>query len=133
MDDDEAVGECAGRSVTPLRRFGRQLGKISGDNHHTPSMCDGGEGPETVYSMVFASTGFVCLEAKSDDFHPVLHVRTTCDDLTTERACAGGAWGADNAFSLAVTEGETYFVFVDGLEAGERGEFALMAREGRCP
>ena len=62
---------------------------------------------------------------------PLLHVRTACDDVTTEVGCNDDSSLSDTLDSLLVldaVEGTTYYLFADGYDLEEEGAFELRLR-----
>ncbi|MEM1033477.1 MAG: hypothetical protein AAGN82_24295 [Myxococcota bacterium] len=90
------------------------------------SSCQMGGTPEAVYTYVASANGTLTLTLTSmADLG--LHVRTTCNDDTTEVACVDASAMPVETLPLTVTAGTTYTIFVDGWTAGESGPFTLDA------
>jgi hypothetical protein len=106
------------------------LGDTSGDTStgtdDTSSNCNTGDGQEVGYVFVAPSTGTLTITLSSVTDQG-FSVRTPgCAALADEQICedaAGG--GVDEIDTIAVTQGETYFILVEAYTAGEEGPFDL--------
>lgn len=103
--------------------------------------CTFASGGEIVFAYTAPATGNVCMTARgADDFSGIdamIYVRTACTESATEVACNDDqdAFTSDARVQLAVTEGETYFVFVDeygGMFGGFGGPVELVIAAGGC-
>lgn len=84
----------------------------------------GGSSNETVYAITPAVNGQVTVRVSSN-FDAVLHLRSLCDDSTSELMCSDDALAAgDETVSAIATQGEPIYVFVDGY-GGEQGDYSL--------
>ncbi len=118
-------GSCAApivlaREGTPDGRAYRASGSIpeSGTEHGTGS-CGYEPTGDIVYAYTATETGSFFVDLVGPAYSGLaVHVRSACDDATTELACLGGSaeLDADRATTLLEAEaGHTYFVFVDRL------------------
>jgi cysteine-rich repeat protein len=90
--------------------------------------CGGGDAPEYVYAITPEASGLLMLEmiAIYDDLDPILYVKTDCESASTI-ACADSTFiGGYESLGIAVTGGDTYYVFADGYDI-TAGEFLLGA------
>jgi len=90
--------------------------------------CGGEDAPEYVYAITPEVSGLLMLEmiAINNDLDPILYVKSSCDGSST-LACADSTFlGGYETLSLAVTGGDTYYVFADGYDT-TAGEFLLGA------
>jgi Cys-rich repeat protein len=130
----------AGTCAAPLRLAVGQA--VQGSTAAAPALygatCGGGAaGREAVYTFA-PGAGAWCLDTAGSDFDTVLHVRTTCADPATERACDDDApeingTARDAALTLQTQARTGYLVFVDGHGGGTGGNYTLIARPGACP
>jgi hypothetical protein len=88
----------------------------------------GANAKEIVYSLTAPADGAFTFTVTSMEFKPAIYVVTDCANLDT--TCVGSSAldcdACSQQFSLAVQSGTTYFVIVDGLEAGQVGKFQLQ-------
>lgn len=107
------------------------LGANAGDNStgvatHQGS-CQLGSAPEAVYTFTAPSNGTLTLSLTSAADLGI-HVRTTCNDVNTEVGCADANIGGQmENLTVTTTMGTTYYIFVDGYDAGEVSAFTLNA------
>jgi len=91
--------------------------------------CGGAGQPERVHLLRLEQAGLKTLEleARSDDFDPVLYVlKDSCDGKASALSCLAGTKGTPLKLSLDAPETGAYYVVVDGV-AGS-GNYALVAR-----
>jgi cysteine-rich repeat protein len=60
-------------------------------------------------------------------FDPVIYVRKTCTDTTTQLACNDAIPPTIDKLSVPVTAGETYYLFIDGYDASS-GNYQLNVK-----
>lgn len=83
---------------------------------------------ERVFRLRLVEDARVTLAVEAD-YDVAVYVRRGCDDAVSEVACDDDdAAGADHAsLAMHLTAG-TYFVFVDGYDTGDSGNFTLATR-----
>jgi cysteine-rich repeat protein len=91
-----------------------------------------GAGPETAYTFTAAHTGYLTARltphnAGSGPPNLVLSVRRQCTDVSTEVACDNENSGSSVLVvdGLAVTQGDTFAIVVDGFSASDHGAYQL--------
>ncbi len=94
--------------------------------------------PDAVYA--FTTTGgtfkFSLLPNGSPDMPTALYVSSTCGDLATSCVAYSGDLynsGAGGSMTVKLATAGTYFVFVDGLHAGDVGPYTFKAEEVCTP
>lgn len=138
VDGDADTGKtCPGQAIhvwdTPAIAKGSNG---SGLSIYSSTFCleddfdpSGDEANEHVYAVTAHKTGTMTATTSASDFDHALYARGDCRDSEDERDCASAApntGGEKIAFS--VTDGKTYFVFVDGLYKNamvETGNYTL--------
>ncbi len=92
---------------------------LSQHSDDSSSACGGAGGPDLVYSMTADASGTI--EFGSDGSNAVVYVQTSCD--SEEVGCSA----LNRTATLDVTEGETYFFFVDMDEDSDArlGSFSI--------
>jgi len=97
----------------------------------------GGNGAEVVRSFVAPQGGCWRVSTAGSTFDTVLYVRSACDAPDSELACNDDAEGLQSEVELEAQEGSTYYVFVDGYNAGAQGAYTLSVQpcgdEPQCP
>jgi hypothetical protein len=91
--------------------------------------CGGAGQPERVHLLRLTKTGLKTLEleARSDDFDPVLYVlKDSCGGNASALSCLAGTKGTPLKLSLDAPDTGAYYVVVDGV-AG-KGTYSLVAR-----
>jgi hypothetical protein len=112
--------------------FGVYQGSTVGEPAEESGTC-AGDGHEQVYMFLASQSGEVCLDAAGSDYDTALHVRLSCDDLSTEIACNDDAVGLQSALSFNAIAGETYYIFMDGYGFfGGSGQYSLSISSGPC-
>lgn len=85
------------------------------------------KGPDTVYSFEVEKRSRVRLLEESDDFSPVIHVRSDCTDATTSVGCADSGMTEHEAAFLGILDPGTYAVFADASKREADGKFTVTA------
>lgn len=100
------------------------MGSTVGQADNQTGSCQNGAASEVVYELVAESTGTLhaTLTSTAD---LGLYVRTTCGDDQTEIACVDDAGPPTEDLFVAVDQGETVYVIVDGYDGGEASAFTL--------
>lgn len=103
----------------------------SGETWALEGTC-GGEGKEAVLRFVAPSGGMWRFDTEGEltGFDTLLHVRDTCADPETERACNDdvGWRQRGSRVDVQLAAGDTAFVVVDSYDASGYGDFQLSAR-----
>ena len=113
-------------SLTP----GTQIdGNTDGTFDEASASCgEGAHGPDTVYSLALERRSRVRIIEHSDDFKPVVHLRSQCDDPASKVGCAEAA-DTDAAF-VGLLDPGAYAVFADvepDPNGSSTGKFTLNA------
>jgi cysteine-rich repeat protein len=83
-------------------------------------------GPEHVYSFTAPAVGsYVATLTPSADADVVLATRTTCAEATSEICVDEEFFGGVESLTLALNEGETAFLIVEGWGVPDRGSYEL--------
>lgn len=93
----------------------------------------GGDGAEVVYAVTPIDDGLLEIDlvpaapaAGDPARNPVLHVRTTCADASSELACANrNVAGGAERLEIQALANQTYFIFADAFGADEKPGFAV--------
>jgi hypothetical protein len=105
------------------------LGDNVGDTQNGMNTADGscqlGDGFDQVWQFTPAQDGMLTMTLS-----PVadmgIHVRSTCDDLTTELGCVDALGeGMEETLTIAVTQGTTIYIFADGYVDRLGGPYTL--------
>jgi hypothetical protein len=88
---------------------------------------DDAKGPDTVYSFELDRKSRVRLVEQSDDFNPVIHVRSDCVDAATAVGCADSGMTDHEAAYLGILDPGTYAVFADANRREAEGKFTVTA------
>ena len=132
------AGTCAAPNVIPPAG-GMVVGKTSGASAHAGSgACTAttNAAPENVYSWTPAANGVATVETCSTSltaFNTVLYVRDSLCPTGLQIACNNDTIGCDTASgagqgsrtTFAYTAGTTYFLFVDGFDGTQLGDYTL--------
>lgn len=72
-----------------------------------------------IYHLIPSGTGSLEVKVQGQGaLDPIVYVRTTCDDETTQAACGPQSGTKTATTKLAVVTGKDYFLFVDGASGG---------------
>ena len=127
-------GACA--DPVAIDRAGAWEGTTVGAPSAQAGSCGGEASPEVVYAIALNEPVEVCLSTAGSGFDTVLHVRADdCVDAAAEVACNDDslfAGGRQSAVTLEARAGVVYYVFVDGVDEGQLGAYALDVSRGRC-
>ncbi|AKU98852.1 hypothetical protein AKJ09_05516 [Labilithrix luteola] len=123
---------CDGAPLTLTHEDGSTLytGQILGSTaklyNHYSSSCGGGSGADAVYKIESPMVGRATVRL-SAGFEAIVSVRSTCEDVKTEIACAETSTDAGanrELLSFPVYPGSPIYLMVDGY-GGAKGEFTL--------
>ncbi len=130
---------CASAAPIALA-LGTQVvnGTTVGGGAHTGSNCTGagGPGPDRVFAVTAGAAGFLTasLARGPTNFDSVLYASAACSDasVNTSILCADSYDVVNNqsldggeVLSFKVTAGQVVYLFVDGFDAAEAGDFQL--------
>jgi len=128
----------AGTCDTPgtITRFGTFNGSTeNGQSILRNASCGaGGNGRESVYTLLFERETTVCLNLDGSAYDTVLHVRTECGNPAQEVACNDNdeqAGGRTSALTMVAEANTVYYVIVDGFGIA-KGQFSLSVSNGVC-
>lgn len=124
IEDIPTVGEICARA-RPLSTV-QVTGGTQGSFDHARAQCgDEAKGADSVYKLDVAQRERVRITEHSDDFAPVVHVRSACADDHTEVGCADKSVESNDAAFTGVLDPGTYAVFADSSDAEADGHFTL--------
>ena len=84
----------------------------------------GGGGPQQVAAITLNRASAVTFTIEANQYDPLIHLRSVCDDPNTELACNDDFNGLASQISSPRLEPGTYFLFMDGF-AGQAGAATL--------
>ncbi len=105
----------------------RTTGTLSDAFDYTHGICDLGKGPEALHRIDVPQRARVRVVLRSDEFSPVVHVRSACLDDHSELGCTDGGAKAEEATFVSVLEPGSYTVFADTADKTARGQYAIEA------
>ena len=103
-------------------------GTTAGAFDSAQSTCgDGAKGGDVAYHFDLAARSRVRVSEKSSEFSPVVHLRKSCADESTEIACSEDGISDDAASSIGVLDPGSYTAFADSSGRDGEGRFTLIA------
>ncbi len=90
------------------------------------SCAGGAHSPDHVYSMEVTERSRVRVHQRSD-YDSALHLRSTCEDSTSEIACNDDSVDQQHSAITTVLDPGTYYVFSDGFQTDNSGNYTLQA------
>ncbi|MBL4687825.1 MAG: hypothetical protein JKY37_24765 [Nannocystaceae bacterium] len=140
--EDEASGTADDAQDGELRTYEGWLGSAlgasvvtgstKGKNNEFDATCVKGIARDVSYTWTAPSTASYTFTTAGSNFDTVLHIRSFADSSET-LGCDDNSGGATHsAVSVALTEGTTVIIVVDGPHKSEFGKFALGIYE-QCP
>jgi len=91
------------------------------------SCARGAASPEALYALDVASPARVRVSLATPGHDGALHVRTACDDRATELTCNDDRGDNRHASVAFLASAARHFVFVDGANVDDAGDFTLRA------
>ncbi len=88
---------------------------------------EGAHGPDSVYALVLRQRSRVRVTEHSDDFVPVVHLRSRCTDDTSAVGCADSAEADHEATFVGILDAGRYAIFADSSQREASGKFTLTA------
>jgi hypothetical protein len=88
---------------------------------------DGAKGRDQVYRLEVPHKSRVRVTVHSDDYNPVVHVRSQCADDQSEVGCENSGYGSGDATFHAVLDPGTYYAFADSADSSEEGKYTISA------
>jgi len=88
---------------------------------------DGAHGPDTVYSLAIDRRERVRIIEHSDDFAPVVHLRSRCEDAQSSIGCSDSGGSDHEATFVGLLDPGSYSVFADAAQRDADGKFTLTA------
>ncbi len=126
MTDLAALARTCNRA--PLLRAGRTVNgatRNERDDFQSSAQCAGGSrSPDQLYRLRVTRRSRVVVEMSSD-YDGSLHLRSDCVDPSTELACNDDHGDNRHARIEEVLERGTYFLVVDGFNAGNAGTYSI--------
>jgi hypothetical protein len=127
LEDVPTIAEVC-RAARALAPGIAAAGTTSGGFDSAESTCgDGAKGSDAAFRLDLASRARVRVTERSSDFEPVVHLRKTCTDETSETACSEEGMGDDVAAYTGILEPGSYGVFADSSGRDGDGHFTLLA------
>jgi hypothetical protein len=124
IEDIPSVADICARA-RPLSSV-QVTGATQGSFDHARASCgDEAKGADSVYKLDVGQRERVRITEHSDDFPPVIHLRSACADDHTELSCSDSSVEANDAAYTGVLEPGTYAVFADSSDADADGHFTL--------
>jgi hypothetical protein len=117
--------EDACRQARPLLQ--KASGTITGGFDHASGSCDQSKGPDAVHRLEVPQRARVRVVLRSEEFEPILHVRSTCLDDRSEVGCTSSGMRAEEAVFVGILDKGVYAVFADSQEKTARGQYTLEA------
>jgi hypothetical protein len=111
----------------PLLASGASVnGSTAGAADDAEASCGGGAlGADSPWHFDLAARARVRLVERSSDMSPVVHVRRSCLDASSEAACGEGGAAASEAAVTGIFDPGGYTVFADGRERDPSGAYTL--------
>ncbi len=127
LTDVPALAELC--SKAPLLADGTPTsGSTDGAFDNAGASCgDGAHGPDTIYTLALPRRSRVRVTMHSDDFAPVVHVRSRCDDPEKAVGCSDSGGADHEATYLDILDPDTYAVFADSSVREANGKFTITA------
>jgi len=88
---------------------------------------EGAHGPDSVYALALRQRSRVRITEHSDDFAPVVHLRSRCEDQTSSVGCADTGEADHEAAFVGILDAGRYAVFADSSQREASGKFTLTA------
>lgn len=121
------------RQARPLTTSGTATGTTTSSYDHVHASCgDDAKANDVPYRFDLGQRSRVRFTHHSDDFTPVIHVRSVCTDDQTEVGCYddSSAVQDDEAVFVGVLDPGSYAVFADGSDEDQSGRYTLDAEVG---
>jgi hypothetical protein len=116
------------RGARPLAAASRVVGTLNDAFDNANATCGrDAKGDDLPYRFDLPTRARVRFVERSADFRPVVHVRRTCEDATSEIACGDSGFADDEATWAGVLDAGAYWVFADGADEAAPGSFTLSA------
>ena len=136
-DDDGASDPCDDITDASANvNDGTLTGSTNGPNDTMIGSCGdpAQSAPEVVFAVTAPQTGAMIASTANagTSFDTIVYVLGTCGDESTELACDddGGGQGGPSIAQWDATEGETYYIVVDGYDSA--GDFELSIEQVIC-
>ncbi len=124
IEDIPSVAEICARA-RPLSTV-QVTGGTQGSFDHARAGCgDEAKGADSVYKLDVSQRQRVRITEHSDDFAPVVHLRSACADDHTEVGCNDSSVEPQEAAFTGVLDPGTFAVFADSSDAEADGHFTL--------
>jgi hypothetical protein len=113
----------------PLLSEGTPLdGTLDGAFDEAGATCgDGARGPDSVYTFALAARSRVRITEHSDDFAPVVHLRSTCADPDSAGGCSDSSGVDHSAAYVDLLDPGNYAIFADASDREATGKLTLKA------
>ncbi len=103
-------------------------GTTEGGFDNVSAACgDGAHGPDSVYTLTLPRRSRARVVLHAEDFPPVVHLRSRCDDAESAVGCADTGGAEHEATFLGLLDAGSYAVFADSSQRGASGAFTLTA------
>ncbi len=132
MQDVPSLADAC-RQARPLTTSGTASGTTTTSYDHVNASCgNDAKANDVPYRFDLGQRSRVRFTHHSDDFDPVVHVRSVCTDDQTEVACydTSSAIQDSEAVFVGVLDPGTYAVFADGSDPDQQGRYTLDAEVG---
>lgn len=123
QEQADALATCPGKSLSPVPGAEVTLDgdtATSKNDRKGDGSCASGDGAnDHVYHVIPTGSGKlqVKVTGAKGALSPVVYLRTSCDDLTTQAACGPTDPSATAQLATNVLAGRDYYLFIDGSSA----------------
>ncbi len=127
LEDVPTIAEIC-RSARLLSPGIAASGATTGGFDNVQSTCgEEAKGADAAFHLDLVSKARVRLTERSSEFSPVVHVRRSCTDESSEMACSEEGMSDDVATYTGVLESGGYAVFADSSGRDGEGRFTVVA------
>lgn len=121
--------EDACRAVSPLSVGAPVSGSMRRvfDRVHSNGCGESAKGPDVLYRLDVPQPARVRIVERSDDFHPVVHLRRRCVDEATEVGCSDEGFADGEAAFVGVLPAGSYTVAADARARDADGSYTIAA------
>ncbi|MGO8992614.1 MAG: hypothetical protein ACLQVI_04755 [Polyangiaceae bacterium] len=127
LEDVPTIAEVC-RGARPLASGIAVNGATTGGFDSAESTCgQGAKGNDAAFHLDLVSLARVRVTERSSDFSPVVHLRKSCPDESSEIACAEEGMSDDVATHTGILDSGSYTVFADSSGRDGDGHFTLLA------
>ena len=127
LEDVPTLAEVC-RGARPLVAGIAATGATTGGFDSAEATCgEGAKGADSAFHLDLVSRARVRVTERSSEFSPVVHVRRSCTDESSELSCSEEGMSDDAATYTGILEAGGYAVFADSTGRDGDGHFTLLA------